>query len=254
MLPKLVRRIIRVFGCRPSHVQDVNPSPTLPDIPDRDCYAPLDCNNALLFRPWMNDPEFKDILQAISGASLVSPDRCHILWTLARQAVALEGDFVECGVYKGGTSRLLAEILAKQNSKRELHLFDTFAGMPDTGEQDIHKQGDFADTSLEQVRDFVGHVEFSRFHPGFIPGTFSGLESIRIAFAHVDVDIFQSVIDCCAFIYPRMANGGFIVFDDYGFPTCPGARQAVDAFFSDKVEKPLVLPTGQAIVFRSSNR
>ncbi len=42
-----------------------------------------------------------------------------------------------------------------------------------------------------------------------------------------------------------------MVFDDYGFPTCPGARQAVDEFFEGTKSVPLVIPTGQAIVFKS---
>ena len=41
-----------------------------------------------------------------------------------------------------------------------------------------------------------------------------------------------------------------MVFDDYGFASCPGARKAVDEFFNDKPERPLVLPTAQAIVMR----
>lgn len=45
-----------------------------------------------------------------------------------------------------------------------------------------------------------------------------------------------------------------MLFDDYGFPTCPGARQAVDEFFDDKPETPLVLPTKQAIVNKSGDR
>ena len=40
-----------------------------------------------------------------------------------------------------------------------------------------------------------------------------------------------------------------MVFDDYGFPTCPGAKAAVDEFFHGRKEVPLVLPTGQAVVF-----
>jgi O-methyltransferase len=66
----------------------------------------------------------------------------------------------------------------------------------------------------------------------------------------VDVDILDSVKACCEFLYPRLQAGGFLVFDDYGFPSCPGARQAVDRYFRDKREVPLVLPTGQAVVFR----
>ena len=41
-----------------------------------------------------------------------------------------------------------------------------------------------------------------------------------------------------------------MIFDDYGFPSCPGARQAIDEYFMDKPEKPLILATGQAVVFK----
>jgi O-methyltransferase len=67
----------------------------------------------------------------------------------------------------------------------------------------------------------------------------------------VDVDVYRSILDCCEFIYPRLKTGGVMVFDDYGFPTCPGARKAVDEFFTGKPETPVILQTGQAIVIRS---
>ncbi len=62
----------------------------------------------------------------------------------------------------------------------------------------------------------------------------------------------KSVLDCCTFIYPRLTKGGFLIFDDYGFPTCTGARQAVDTYFADKQAVPLILSTGQAIVFKNN--
>ena len=45
-------------------------------------------------------------------------------------------------------------------------------------------------------------------------------------------------------------GGGFILCDDYGFPSCPGARSAVDRFFAGKTAIPLCLPTGQALIFK----
>lgn len=150
-------------------------------------------------------------------------------------------------------ARLLSEYTRYQGN--QLHLFDTFEGMPETDERlDIHADGDFADCSLERVEERVrnfgtGLVEL---HQGLIPETFSGLESHRIAFAHIDVDIFRSVQDCCEFIYPRLVPGGFMVFDDYGFESCPGTRRAVDDYFVHRPEFPLVLPTGQALVFKSN--
>jgi hypothetical protein len=47
-----------------------------------------------------------------------------------------------------------------------------------------------------------------------------------------------------------MSPGGVILFDDYGQPSCPGARTAVDEYFQDKPEQPLVQTYGQAIVFK----
>jgi len=150
---------------------------------------------------------------------------------------------------------MLAELVARMASARKhyLHLFDTFSGMPDTDrEKDLHQRGDFADTSLEGVRSVVGHDEIVTYHQGFIPDTFKGLESSQIALAHVDVDIYQSVLDCWRFIFPRLTYGGFMVFDDYGFPSCPGARAAVDEYFRETTAYPLVLPTGQAVIFKSA--
>ena len=134
---------------------------------------------------------------------------------------------------------------------RRLHLFDTFDGMPETDAgRDLHKRGDFADTSLQSVQARIPESSVT-FHKGLIPATFAELGDASIAFAHVDVDIYAAVREGCEFIYPRVRPGGFMVFDDYGFPSCPGARMAVDEYFAARIAFPLVLPTGQAIVFKS---
>lgn len=222
-------------------------------LPDGEYYRPL-------FSPWHGEGlgEFGRYYQYAKSVSLVSPDRCYMLYTLASQAANLNGQWYECGVYKGGTATLLANLLSDKGKGQttQLHLFDTFEGMPETDpERDLHLKGDFDDTSLEAVSEQVCKNIKDRslinFHKGFIPDTFASLEDHTIAFAHIDVDIYKSIIDSCEFIYPRMERGGFMIFDDYGFGSCPGARQAVDEFFSNKPEQVLVLPTGQALVFIS---
>jgi len=40
-----------------------------------------------------------------------------------------------------------------------------------------------------------------------------------------------------------MTKGGLIIFDDYSAPSCLGAKDAVDAFFTDKPED--VVPLSQ---------
>ena len=195
------------------------------DIPDKKFYRPG-------FTPWSGEGygEFADYFRLVKGNSSVSAPSCHVLYQLALQALHVRGDFWECGVYKGGTASMLAKIIAtKSDSNKGLFLFDTFKGMPTTNAtKDFHKQGDFSDTSLAAVRKAVGNAvgrdEFVHYQEGFIPDTFQGLENSEIALAHVDVDIYRSILDCCEFIFPRLSSGGFMVFDDYGLASCPGAR------------------------------
>jgi O-methyltransferase len=214
-------------------------------VPDARLYRPT-------FQPWLGLSEFRAIYGAVSKQTLLDAERLWILYSLARQCLVSDADFLEAGVYRGGTARLLQLVIKSQNDKRHLHLFDTFGGMPLTDRlRDLHTKEDFSDTSLESVSAFVGREAQIVYHRGFIPDTFAGLETLRFAFSHIDVDIYRSVLDCCHFIYPRTLPGGIMLFDDYGLPSCPGARQAIDEFFAAEAESPLVLRTGQAIVCRA---
>ncbi len=85
---------------------------------------------------------------------------------------------------------------------------------------------------------------------GWIPETFRGLENNRYAFAHLDVDLYQSTLDCCKYFYSRLVPGGVLLFDEYGFAPARGEKDAVDEFFGDKPESPITLPTGQAIILK----
>ncbi len=213
-----------------------------PGVPDREFYTPI-------FSPWLGLGEFGPLYDKVRPYTVVTADRCWVLYTLARQALHIPGNVYDAGVYRGGTAILLREVLKQSSGDKVLRLFDTFIGMPETDfELDMHATGDFSDTSLAEVRARVGDDAFIAYYQGVMPDTFSGLEDDLICLAHVDVDIYRSILDCSAFIYPRLSPGGFMIFDDYGFPTCPGARAAVDEFFIDKPEVPLILPTGQALV------
>ena len=172
------------------------------------------------------------------------------MWVLSRLAEhckSVEGDFIECGVAAGGTAMMISGHMGS----KKLHLFDTFKGLPSVDpKEDLHAEGEMA-VSLEECQGNVsGNVEW---HPGLIPETFRGFAR-RFAFAHIDVDLYRSVLDCCEFIYPRMNPGGVMVFDDYADPTCPGARKAVDGFFSDKPEVPLQMFGTSCVVHRLGSR
>jgi O-methyltransferase len=201
------------------------------------------------YSPWLA-PSFQERYRQIKPYTLVGADRCWYLSTFARQALKIEGCFLEAGTYKGGTALLIkAELERISPGSRKFYILDSFEGMLRvTSAKDRHKIGDLSDTSLAEVQRVVGTSPSLEYRKGWIPDTFKGMEAERFAFAHVDVDLYQSVIDCCEFLYPRLQAGGFLVFDDYGFPNNPGARRAVDEFFADKHEIPIILASGQAFV------
>lgn len=200
---------------------------------DADYYRPF-------FSPWLGYGDFVDVLALTDGLTLLPPDRLYGLWTAMRNAPV--GEVWECGVYRGGTARLLATM------GRTLRLFDTFAGLPDPDpDHDLLRAGAFGDTSVAAVRSVVGEADY---RVGLIPDTFIGLEDAHIALAHVDLDLYASVQAACEFIYPRLVPGGLMVFDDYGGQTTPGARAAVDECSARWPEVPWVSPSGQAVVIR----
>ena len=205
-----------------------------------------------LFSPWLGHPDFQAIYEGAKRYTVVSPDRCYILISLARYASRLAGDFAECGVYKGGTALLLARVLGNEANKR-LYLFDSFRGLPkvDREKDPWFSEGQYCAESVEAVeellRDFLSKIDI---RCGWIPETFRGLEENHYAFVHLDVDLYQSTLDCCRYFYPRLSAGGVLLFDEYAFAPARGEKDAVDEFFADKPESPITLPTGQAMVLK----
>jgi O-methyltransferase len=198
---------------------------------------------------WSDNNAFCTLAEQIGHHTLVGKTRCFMLYQFALQCRSLEGNVAEIGVYKGGTARLISKIFAKTD--KTVHLFDTFTGMPPTDkDKDLHRKGDFSDVFLNDVKEFLKDCDNIRFWPGIFPDTASPIINMQFCFVHIDVDIYKSVMDCCRFFYPRMKTGGIMIFDDYGFATCPGAKAAVDEFFSEKMEVPCSFPTGQCIVVK----
>ena len=198
-------------------------------------------------RLWETDTHFTGILTQLRARTIVDALRCFMIYQYARQTSSLKGDCAEVGVYKGGTARLLAKVFGPVG--KTVHLFDTFSGMPPCdSRKDTYKEGDFGDTSFEDVKAFLSDCSNVRMYKGIFPLSPNPVENATFCMVHIDVDIYKSVMDCCKFFYPRMEKSGIMIFDDYGFPLCPGALQAVDEFFSGKPEKPVYLPTGQCVV------
>jgi O-methyltransferase len=211
-----------------------------------------------VYTPWFDDSSDSDFAKSLasvrsSGPFVVSPDRAFVLFQWCRRSLRVEGDMAECGVYSGGTAELLARCLRQANPPPRLHLFDTFSGMVATRpERDYHVAGDFSDITLDAVKARLKDFDFCRFHEGWIPAPFGEVADVTpYSFVHVDVDIYDSAMDCCRWFWPRLSIGGVIVFDDYGFyPYRFALREAVDDFVRGEGVEPIVLPTGQALLLK----
>ena len=205
------------------------------------------------YSPWFED-WFQETYGRFRDHTLLNEDSSYTIHQFCRHCLHLSGDFAESGVYKGGSAYLMASTLASRSAPpRQVHLFDTFEGMPSTANDDPSgiKEGQFGDTSLTAVKDYLRDFPFVSFHPGHIPATLESVNDRRFAFVHIDVDLYLTTRDCLEFFYDRMVTGAVMVFDDYGYAAFrDSVKRAVDEFFRDKEEMPMSLRTGQCIVIK----
>jgi O-methyltransferase len=219
-------------------------------VPDAEYYSQW-CPPSPRFTPWTGHPTFERLYVEVEPHTIVSRDRCYVLASLADYASHLPGDLAECGVFRGGTALLVCRVTAGRG--KCIRLFDSFEGLPagDPEKDRWFEEGQFAVDAVDSVKHLLDEFsEVTDIRAGWIPDTFTGLEDATYALVHIDVDLYRSAHDCCAYFYPRMVRGGALLFDEYGFPAARGEREAVDEFFADKRESPIVLPTGQAVVLK----
>lgn len=162
----------------------------------------------------------------------------------------LGGSVAELGVYRGGGAKLISEF----KSDLPLYLFDTFQGMPAVNDSlDLHREGDFSDTSLEDVQNYLRGYSNCFFHRGFFPDTTLELpENLEFCFVHLDVDIYDSTLSGLEFFYPRLKKGGVLISHDYNSISCPGVKRAFDKYFIDKDEEVRYLWDTQCMIKKKS--
>ena len=180
--------------------------------------------------------------------------RFYMLYQNIRQILkdGVEGDFIELGVYKGNSATMLAAL--GRTAGRQTYLLDTFEGFDarDFRGDDAGRQMQFKDTSLERVRALVGEDRVT-YIKGFFPESVKGLAlPERLALAHIDCDLYDPMKAALESFYPRLSRGGLLIMHDYGSGHWRGATRAVDEFFADKPEKPIIMPdkSGSAVIRR----
>ena len=198
---------------------------------------------------WEQDSNFIQLYNRLSQRTALTKSSAYVLYKLAMNCADLDGLYAELGVYRGGSAEIMFEATKK---KKDLYLFDTFEGLPvsENRHDAFWKKGGFNNTTIDEVKGFLSQNNF-HFFKGVFPETLEKIpENSIFAFAHIDPDLYQGVMDACRFFYPRMTVGGIMLFDDYGLLSCRGVRMAVDEFFADKVEQPVYMVTGQSFIVK----
>jgi O-methyltransferase len=170
--------------------------------------------------------------------TLLTPINLLFLEELARRIreQGVPGDFVECGVYQGGSAGILG-FEVRRSPGRRLWLFDSFAGMPDASEHDddlshrIAGQYVGSERQTRRILERIGVAE-DRYEivAGWLEDTLPGLAKPEIALLHVDCDFYDPVRLCLEQLYPHVSRGGYVVLNDYG--AFEGCRRATDEYLA----------------------
>ncbi len=184
------------------------------------------------------------LLQQVRPYTLASAKKLGNLKRLAASTTerSIEGDFVECGTYKGGSAAVLGSALTPG---RHLWLYDSFEGMPEVKEIDGADAGEWVGrlrASDDDVREILTLVGLSpsqyTIRKGWFDHTFLQQLPERVAVLHCDADWHASVTVVLETFYPRVAEGGVVVLDDFGW--WEGCREAFYDFCARHGEKPLL--------------
>jgi hypothetical protein len=208
------------------------------------------------------DPESIPLLQRAEPFTMTSRTNLYAMYQAVRHVVAndVPGAIVECGVWRGGNMLLAADTLvAAGETDRELFLFDTFEGLPDPGPNDIAVTGRTGsewfdrgagararvfrcEASLAEVRAVMDRSPYPKANVhlvmGMVENTIPERAPDQIALLRLDTDWYASTKHELEHLYPRVAPGGVVIIDDYGW--WKGARQAVDEYFVERGERPFL--------------
>lgn len=179
--------------------------------------------------------------------------RLHTLVWAAKNALNVEGVFVECGVFKGFCSEVILNYLNFQNLPRRAFLYDTFEGLPEkTSTKEERAIWDYtkydSETIYRGVCDKFASYENVNIVRGIVPDSFSERVPEKIAFLHIDMNSERAEMLALEHLFNKVTPGGFIVFDDFGWACNKNQMFSELAFMNERGHHVMELPTGQGVV------
>ncbi|MDX6404218.1 MAG: O-methyltransferase [Blastocatellia bacterium] len=209
------------------------------------------------------ESEFLAIFELCKAETMTSIERMYALYQATCYVLDCDvpGDFVECGVWRGGSVMLMAyTLLSRGCTDRTIWLYDTFDGGPPPGDNDVQeisgrRAQDILDERerseddpfwaiapralVESNLQRTGYpMQCFRFISGDVMVTMPGESPARLAVLRLDTDWYQSTRHELKHLYPRLSPGGVLIIDDYGY--WRGARKATDEYFQTVDTRPLL--------------
>ncbi len=201
------------------------------------------------------EKDFLAIEKTIHGKTMTSLERQYALYDAVKYITSnnIQGDIVECGVWRGGSTMIAALTLEKMNdTSRHIYLYDTFAGMSEPTVHDISvngksstekwkglQQGNINTWDYASREDVEANVystgypkELLTFVEGKVEDTIPKVIPEKIALLRLDTDWYESTAHELEHLFPRLVKGGVLIIDDYGH--WQGARKAVDEYLKSK--------------------
>jgi len=138
------------------------------------------------------------------------------------------GDFIETGVWRGGTTILLRGILAAFGDRdRTVWVADSFEGLPPSDVERYPADEGIALSGIKALEVSVDEVKANfaryglldeqvRFLVGWFEDTLPSAPVEQLALLRLDGDLYQSTMDALTALYPKLSVGGYVIVDDYG--------------------------------------
>jgi hypothetical protein len=181
--------------------------------------------------------------------------RAHVICWAAARAAELPGDFVECGVNRGGYALTAMKYVGFESLKKRFYLLDTFEGL--VAEQLATEErkagirgGGYEPCHGAVVRTFAPYGSAVRVIRGVVPHTLTEVDTDEVAFLSIDMNAREPEVRAAEFFWDRLVSGAAMILDDYGWRKHAAQRTAFDEFARRRGVPLLGLPTGQGLILK----
>ena len=180
--------------------------------------------------------------------------RAHVVTWAAQNGLHLDGDFVECGVNRGGMARVIQEYTRLQDTSRKFWLLDTYNGLVERYLTESERLRNASHWEYQECFDVVRQT----FAPytnvvlvrGEVPDTLPEVKAERVAYLGIDMNCTEPEIAAATYFWDRLSSGAMVVLDDYGWNGHGEQKAAFDSFANERGVEILSLPTGQGLIVK----